>query len=173
MASRGRGRDWHFQGGLKAGNEIFMLAQFLQLTVSPAIKQSKWIVMNAFDRKASGNCHMQQLLENCVCPSTWENTHKQLNEQRREEEQEGNWNICNIMKINDPITHSFSYLPSLAYTLHKNCTLNAKRKKWASRSSWWGGGVSWMCKGDSKNYLHELSTPAKCSCKKNAPSSEC
>lgn len=33
--------DWHFQGGLKAGNEIFMLAQFLQLTVSPAIKQSK------------------------------------------------------------------------------------------------------------------------------------
>lgn len=39
---KGQGkRHWHFRGGLKAGNEIFMLAQFLQLTVSPAIKQSK------------------------------------------------------------------------------------------------------------------------------------
>jgi len=60
-----RSKEQAFWGSLKAGNEIFMLAQFLQLTVlqKQAIKQCKWIVMNALDRKP------QQLLQYVTCHS--------------------------------------------------------------------------------------------------------
>lgn len=77
-----------------------------------------------------------------------EKTQEEEEEKVGEAEEEGNWNICNIMKINDPITHSFSYLPT--FLLHKTCIAWMAKEESEQTEEWTGGRVVACVKGTAR-----------------------
>lgn len=98
---------------------------------------------------------IEKPLEIAICNNYLQIVFAQAHEKTQEEqekvgeaEEEGNWNICNIMKINDPITHSFSYLPT--FLLHKTGIAWMAKEESEQTEEWTGGRVVACVEGTAR-----------------------